>query len=210
MLSRGLCTDGWAWRDFASPAGPLPRFCTCLTISPLIWSPQGSTPKDTLFFNVNVSKFPISASPMCQGHAEWQLYLRERKKKKAWSKYNCQDMYIVVEKQSSIKSKKNQTSPTPSQEYLTMNSLSPEIPFPLHSYLLIFASQDPQGYVASVGWTHSTSVPCDWNSRLSLVILARSASLGWLNFDVGQKENKAPQLTPCHEEQQLETRLTDM
>lgn len=91
-----------------------------------------------------------------------------------------------------------------------MNSLSPEISFLLHSYLLVFASQDPQGYGASVGWTHSTSLPCDWNSRLYLVILARSASWGWLNVDVGQKEHKAPQPIPCHEEQQLETRLADM
>lgn len=110
MLSLGLCTDGRAWRDSASPAGPLPCFCTCLTLSPLIWSTQGSTPKDILFFNVNVSKFPTFASPICQRHAEWQLYLH-KKKKKARSKYNCQNMYIVVEKRSSIKSKKtkNQT-----------------------------------------------------------------------------------------------------
>lgn len=80
MLSLGLCTDGRAWRDSTSPAAPLPCFCRCLTISSLIWSPQGSTPKDTLFY-MHVSKFPISASPVCQRHAEWKLYLRKEKKK---------------------------------------------------------------------------------------------------------------------------------
>lgn len=55
-------------------------------------------------------------------------FIYKKKKKKRQSKYNGENMYIVVEKQSSIKSKK-QTLPTPSQEHLTINSLQPEISF---------------------------------------------------------------------------------
>lgn len=75
--------------------------------------PLQVTPKDITVLQCECEQVPISASLTCQGHAGWQLYLQKKeKKKKAQSKHNCQNMYIVVEKPSSIKSKK-QKRPLP-------------------------------------------------------------------------------------------------
>ena len=90
-------------------------------LSPFQVTPN-STAKNTLLLNVNVNQVPISASLMCQGHAGWPLYLPEKKE----SKYNCKNMYIVVDKQSSIKSKKQKHPPFPPRN---IDSLSPEISF---------------------------------------------------------------------------------
>lgn len=46
--------------------------------------------------------------------------------KKKESKYNCKNIYTVVEKQSSIKGKKQKHSPLPPRN---IDSLSPEISF---------------------------------------------------------------------------------
>jgi len=59
---------------------------------------------------VNVSKFLFLLHLFAKGMQGGNFICKRRKK--AQSKYNCQNMYIVVEKESSIKSKK-QKHPLP-------------------------------------------------------------------------------------------------
>ena len=90
-------------------------------LSPFQVTPN-SIPKNTLLLNINVDQVPISASLIGQDHGGCPLYVQKKKE----SKYNCKNIYTVVEKQSSIKGKKQKHSPLPPRN---IDSLSPEISF---------------------------------------------------------------------------------
>lgn len=76
-------------------------------LSPLQVTPS-STPKDSLILRVDVNQVPILLH-LFSKHMQGGNFIY--KKKKRQSKYNGKNMYIIVEKQSSIKSKKQKHSP---------------------------------------------------------------------------------------------------
>lgn len=124
------------------------------------------------------------------------LFAKEgKKKKKAQSKHNCQNMYIVVEKPSSIKSKK-QKRPLPHPRNIWQGT--PEVlRFPFFHTCCSLPSKIPRGCGASLGRTAQYFCSL-WlgTPGFILLILAWSPSLGWFNFDVGPKEKESS--SACH------------
>lgn len=81
-------------------------------LSPLQVTPS-STLKDLRILSVNVNQVPILLHLFSKHMQGGNFIYKTKKTKTRLSKYNSKNTYIVVEKQSSIKSKKQKHSPPP-------------------------------------------------------------------------------------------------
>lgn len=121
ILVLGLCFERRARRGPSSVAGPLACFCTFLTIYPHFRSPPIQSLKIHCCSTYMWTKFLFLLHSLAKIMEGAHFTYKKKRKVNTIAK-----IYTVVEKQSSIKGKKQKHSPLPPRN---IDSLSPEISF---------------------------------------------------------------------------------